>query len=54
MFDFIKKLVQPQKCAICHNKLERPTTYYNDRNEQVKVCYKCVPYAERRAYRKKR
>lgn len=48
LFDFLK----PKKCVICHRYAERPQTYYNDQGEKVKVCYKCVPYAERRAFRK--
>lgn len=47
--DFLK----PQKCVICHGRPERAQLYYDDQGQKVKVCYKCVPYAERRAFRKK-
>lgn len=40
------------KCAICKKKLIRPTSYLDDRGSVIKVCFKCVSYAERRAYRK--
>ncbi|WP_171038142.1 hypothetical protein [Aquibacillus sediminis] len=53
MFKWLKKLVQQQTCAFCHNKLERSQDYINDVEETISVCYKCVPYAERRAFRKK-
>ncbi|WP_171038141.1 hypothetical protein [Aquibacillus sediminis] len=53
MFKWFKRLMQPKTCAICHNKLERSQDYMNDAGETISVCYKCVPYAERRAFRKK-
>ncbi len=47
------RLFKKKKCAICGQKTVRPTEYIDDRGEKVLVCYKCVPYAERRAFRKK-
>ncbi|GAE93450.1 hypothetical protein JCM21714_2535 [Gracilibacillus boraciitolerans JCM 21714] len=47
-----KKLFQPKKCAMCGKKPVNPNYYYNDHDEKVPVCYKCVTYAERRSFRK--
>ncbi|ENH96209.1 hypothetical protein J416_11917 [Gracilibacillus halophilus YIM-C55.5] len=52
MLDFIKRLFTTQKCAVCNNKPVDPTYYYNDNGEKVPVCFTCVTYAERRAFRK--
>lgn len=52
MFQYLKRLLRPEKCAICNSNPSSPAMYYNDLGQKVKVCYKCVPYAERRAYRK--
>lgn len=41
-----------QKCAICKGKMVSPTAYIDDKGKAIKVCYKCLSYAERRAYRK--
>ncbi|WP_226037063.1 hypothetical protein [Aquibacillus saliphilus] len=52
MFDSLKKLFSPKKCHICHEKAVKPEPYIDDQGNNVVVCYKCVPYAERRALRK--
>ncbi|GAA0502722.1 hypothetical protein GCM10008986_32930 [Salinibacillus aidingensis] len=52
MWNKLKGLFKPKTCAICKNKAEQPAIYYNDEGEKVFVCFKCVPYAERRAFRK--
>ncbi|SET99595.1 hypothetical protein SAMN05421676_11386 [Salinibacillus kushneri] len=52
MWQRLKNVWKPKRCAICKKKAEKPTTYYNDQGESVPVCFKCVPYAERRAFRK--
>ncbi|MDF2924571.1 MAG: hypothetical protein K0R57_3485 [Paenibacillaceae bacterium] len=41
------------KCAICGKKAVQPRKYLNPQGKAVKVCSLCVPYAERRAYRKR-
>jgi len=41
------------KCAICGKKAVEPRKYYNDRGKPIRVCRMCVPYAERRAFRKR-
>ncbi|MBM7573483.1 hypothetical protein JOC48_004047 [Aquibacillus albus] len=41
-----------KKCYICKGKAERAQTYENDNGEKILVCYKCVTYAERRAFKK--
>ncbi len=48
MFNLFKK----KKCAMCGQKAVKPTEYRNDGGAKVLVCHKCVPYAERRAFRK--
>lgn len=53
MFEQIKKLFKPKQCIICKQKPQAPRKYYSDWGEEVLVCEKCVPYAERRALRKK-
>lgn len=47
MFSLFKK-----KCAVCKKKASEPRKYYDDQNKAVRVCVKCVIYAERRAFRK--
>ncbi|SDK34510.1 hypothetical protein SAMN05216243_2810 [Sediminibacillus albus] len=46
-------LFKKKKCAMCGQKAAKPTEYINDREEKVIICYKCVPYAERRAFRRR-
>lgn len=41
------------KCAICGKKASQPRKYMNPQGKPVKVCSLCVPYAERRAFRKR-
>jgi len=41
------------KCAVCHKKVIEPRKYLNDKGKPIKVCAKCVLYAERRAFRKR-
>ncbi|MGF2618055.1 hypothetical protein ACQUWN_20945 [Rossellomorea aquimaris] len=52
MLNLLKKLSLQSKCAICKQKPKQAAVYFNDRGQKVKVCAKCVPYAERRAFRK--
>lgn len=52
LFNWCKGLLSNSNCAICKKSAKGGTRYYNERSERVKVCSKCVPYAERRAYRK--
>lgn len=53
MFDYMKSLFKRKKCAICGKNAEKPANYYDDKGEKVVVCFQCVPYAERRAFRKR-
>ncbi|ADU29171.1 hypothetical protein Bcell_0895 [Evansella cellulosilytica DSM 2522] len=41
-----------EKCTICKHKCKKPSKYMDDIGNEMKVCVKCVSYAERRAYRK--
>jgi ribosome-binding protein aMBF1 (putative translation factor) len=41
------------KCAICGKKASQPRKYLNAEGKPVKVCALCVPYAERRAFRRR-
>jgi hypothetical protein len=41
------------KCAICGHKAVQPRRYFDDKGKPIKVCSNCVPYAERRAFRKR-
>ncbi|CQR46013.1 hypothetical protein BN1058_00256 [Paraliobacillus sp. PM-2] len=50
--NWLKQLFPSKKCYICGQKATKPQTYVTDQGESVRVCYKCVPYAERRALRK--
>lgn len=43
----------PSKCAVCGRKAKESRKYYNSQGKPVKVCIPCVPYAERRAFRKR-
>jgi hypothetical protein len=43
-----------KKCAICQQKAEEPRKYFDDKGKPIVVCYKCVSYAERRAFRVRR
>ncbi|EGA90540.1 hypothetical protein GPDM_04244 [Planococcus donghaensis MPA1U2] len=49
MFTIFKK-----KCAVCKQKANEPRKYYDDQHKAVFVCVKCVIYAERRAYLKRK
>ncbi len=42
-----------KKCAICKKKERKSVKYIDDQGKHVDICYLCVPYAERRAYRKR-
>jgi len=46
-------LFRSSKCYICGTKAVEPRNYVNDAGKPVKVCFKCVDYAERRAMRKR-
>lgn len=48
VFNLLKK-----KCYLCNKKLSvnRARKYLNDNNKKIYVCYHCVEYAERRAFR---
>ncbi|WP_198663124.1 MULTISPECIES: hypothetical protein [Paraliobacillus] len=50
--NWLKGLFAPKRCYICGQKASQPQTYLDDQGKKVQVCYKCVPYAERRALRK--
>lgn len=39
-----------RKCNICAAKSKDYRFYVNDNGEKIKVCFKCVEYAERRAF----
>lgn len=52
MNGFFRRLFGLDKCMICKKKPIRPHYYLNDAGDRQPVCYKCVTYAERRAYRK--
>lgn len=41
-----------KKCFFCRKKAVSPRCYVADTGKQVSVCVHCVPYAERRAFRK--
>jgi hypothetical protein len=41
------------KCAVCNKKAKESRNYFNDKGKPIVVCLKCIPYAERRAYRKR-
>ncbi len=40
-----------KKCAICHKKADEPRHYFDEQGKAIVVCYTCVTYAERRAFR---
>lgn len=46
MFSLFQK-----KCAFCKKKVAEPRKYFNDRQKPIHVCYNCITYAERRAFR---
>lgn len=50
MFSWFKR---KRTCDFCRGRLRSPTTYINERDEEVIVCFQCVPQAERKALRKK-
>lgn len=52
MFTYIKKLFKTETCMICKQKPIRPQYYLDEEDNRKPVCFKCVSYAERRAYRK--
>lgn len=39
-----------RKCKLCKGKAVQSRNYIDDNGKKIKVCYKCIPYAERRAY----
>jgi len=43
-----------KKCYLCNAKVTEVETriYLDDSNKKIYCCYKCVTYAERRAFRK--
>ena len=53
MFERLKHLFYSKPCAICNKKPTQPQNYIDDQGRNVLVCRQCVPYAERRAMRKK-
>ncbi|WP_167506132.1 hypothetical protein [Halobacillus faecis] len=53
MLKKLKNLFSRKSCAICKKKPVDPKSYYDDEGEAVLVCKSCVPYAERRAMRKR-
>ncbi|WP_377890639.1 hypothetical protein [Alkalihalobacillus sp. R86527] len=52
MKTLISRFFGKNKCLICKQKPIRPQYYLDEENVRKPVCYKCVSYAERRAYRK--
>lgn len=50
--NWLKKWFAPKRCYICNQTATKPQAYLTDQGETVRVCYKCIPYAERRALRK--
>ncbi|GIQ68270.1 hypothetical protein XYCOK13_10940 [Xylanibacillus composti] len=46
-------LFRSAKCHICGQKAVEPRNYFSNDGKPVKVCFKCVDYAERRALRKR-
>ncbi|WP_280770975.1 hypothetical protein [Salipaludibacillus daqingensis] len=49
MFSWFKR----KSCDLCKGKLTSPTKYLNERDEEISVCFQCVPQAERKALRRK-
>ncbi len=49
---FLSRIFRRKSCGVCGKKPVKPSYYYNDKDEKIPVCYKCVEYAERRAYQK--
>jgi hypothetical protein len=41
------------KCAICGKRVTQARNYIDDHGKPIKICANCVPYAERRAFRKR-
>lgn len=41
-----------RKCYFCNQRTSqrRMCGYYNDAGKKIRVCEKCVPYAERRVF----
>lgn len=39
------------RCSLCRRK-KADRKYFNDKGKKILVCYHCVLYAERRAFRK--
>ncbi len=39
-------------CYFCKREASDLRNYKNERSQKIKVCFLCVEYAERRAYRK--
>jgi hypothetical protein len=48
MFSFIFG----KKCAMCKKKIKESRLYFDDAGKKNHICLMCVPYAERRAFRK--
>ncbi|MFJ7405730.1 MULTISPECIES: hypothetical protein [unclassified Lysinibacillus] len=44
--------VPKKDCYFCKRKASDLRNYKNERSQKIKVCYLCIEYAERRAYRK--
>lgn len=53
MFKWLMRFKNRNVCALCKKKTKEPRKYWNDKNEPISVCPLCVPYAERRLYRKR-
>ncbi len=41
------------RCALCGKKAREARNYVDEKGQPIKVCKMCVPYAERRAFRKR-
>ena len=41
-----------KKCFFCQKKEAESGRYLSDTGKRIVVCINCVPYAERRAFRK--
>lgn len=48
MFQWFRK----KPCHFCQKKTSFMQTYLSDSGKQIKVCEKCLEYAERRALKK--
>lgn len=48
----LQNLFTRKKCVFCQSRKGFMKTYVNDQGKPVRVCEKCLEYAERRAMKK--